>query len=219
MTDVLDQDPPLRGQNYYCVSFISPEEVINQKELFFFRNFLGFFAKDLSSFFEQTMVYYKDNPQLLAMIKSIHERYNYIFDDASLQSEYDFYKSQNSEALDKEYFEKNKFQTTIRGLKVRGCFDTLEEAKKRAEQIRKFDKLFNVYVAQVGCWCPWSPYPQDIEDFSFANSQLNTLMHKYKEGQDVKDALYKMRKNELLQNAGTSSSDVAGPSNIHLESS
>ena len=34
--DFLDQDSALRGQNYYCASFISPEDVIKQKELHFF---------------------------------------------------------------------------------------------------------------------------------------------------------------------------------------
>ena len=32
--DFLDVDKPLPGQNYYCISFVSPDKVIQQKELF-----------------------------------------------------------------------------------------------------------------------------------------------------------------------------------------
>jgi hypothetical protein len=31
--DYLDEDKPLRGQNYVCLSFISPEDVLIDKEI------------------------------------------------------------------------------------------------------------------------------------------------------------------------------------------
>ena len=34
--DYLDEDEPLRNQNYVCVSFLNPEDVIKNKEAYYF---------------------------------------------------------------------------------------------------------------------------------------------------------------------------------------
>ena len=34
--DLLDEDKPLAGQKFVCISFVSPEDIIKQKNLFFF---------------------------------------------------------------------------------------------------------------------------------------------------------------------------------------
>lgn len=41
--DYLDTDPAIRGQEYCCLSFISPEKVLAKKELYFFREFMKFY--------------------------------------------------------------------------------------------------------------------------------------------------------------------------------
>jgi len=33
-TDYLDIDPPINGQNYVCLSFVSPEDVIEDRHAF-----------------------------------------------------------------------------------------------------------------------------------------------------------------------------------------
>ena len=38
--DLLDEDKSVAGQKFACISFISPEKIIKQKELFFFQEFL-----------------------------------------------------------------------------------------------------------------------------------------------------------------------------------
>ena len=39
--DYLEVDKPLPGQNYVCMSFISPENTYKQKELFYFNKFMN----------------------------------------------------------------------------------------------------------------------------------------------------------------------------------
>ena len=39
--DYLEVDNPIPGQNYACISFISPDEIIKQKELFLFNKFMN----------------------------------------------------------------------------------------------------------------------------------------------------------------------------------
>jgi hypothetical protein len=38
--DLLEEDKPIAGQKFVCVSFVSPENIIKQKQIFFFEKFL-----------------------------------------------------------------------------------------------------------------------------------------------------------------------------------
>ena len=38
--DLLDEDKSIAGQKFACISFISPDKIIRQKEMFFFEEFL-----------------------------------------------------------------------------------------------------------------------------------------------------------------------------------
>ena len=192
--DFLEQDPQLRGQNYVCLSFLSPEDTLKKKENFFFENFLKSFSSDMTEFFDRLAEKYKDDVDVLKMIK---DRYSYVFDTDKIQEEYQYFLNMNNASLDKEFYEKNDFQTCIRGIKVRGVFETLREAEVRAQVLKRIDDRFHVYVAEVGCWCPWSPNPDDINEQEFAETHLNTLMKKYKENQAKKDYFFEERKREL----------------------
>lgn len=192
--DVLDEDPPLRGQNYACLSFVSPEDVIKKKEVFFIEMFLKNFSLDMNEFFTRLSEKYTDE---LDTIRSIKEKHEFVFDPNQMYEEYIHYVNSNSVNLEKDYYQQNNFQTSIRGLKVRGIFDTLKEAEIRAQVLKKIDDRFNVYVAQVGCWVPFSPNPEDIENQEYAETHLNTLMKNYKDNQEKKDIFYEERKREL----------------------
>lgn len=201
--DFLEQDPPLRGQNYVCLSFVSPEDVIKRKEVFMFEEFLKSFSDDVCDWFGNMTAKY---PAEKETIDSLKERYSYIFDRNRLSDEFDFFRRVNSSKLEDEYYKQNDFQTSIRGLKVRGVFDTLREAEVRAQVLKRVDDKFSVYVAQVGCWCPWSPNPDDITDQEYAETHLNTMMKKYKENQDKRDSFYLERKRDLQVAASTKQS-------------
>ena len=38
--DLLDEDKPIAGQKFACISFVSPEAILKKKELFYFEEFL-----------------------------------------------------------------------------------------------------------------------------------------------------------------------------------
>ncbi len=178
--DMLDHDPEIRGQKFVCLSFISPEDVLVSKEPFMFTKFLNFFSNEMTEMFNNMSEYFKDNTNILETINLVRERYSYIGNDSDLQKEFEFFKEKNYDSLEKEFLQRNEFRTSIRGIKVCGSYDTLEEAKLRVEQIRKFDKNFNVYVAEVGCWCPWSPNPNILEDQEYCETSLNSLVKNYR---------------------------------------
>jgi len=195
--DFLTEDPPIRGQNYACLSFISPEDVIVQKEVDFFNQYLKDFSHDVGILFENLSEKFKDSKELTDMIVNLKERYDYVFKADKLQDEFKFFKATNSEKLEREYLERNEYRTSMRGIKIRGCYETLPEAQQRATKIKQIDPNFDVFVAQVGCWCPWSPNPQELQDQEFAETELNTLMKKYTENIDARNQYHKERVDEM----------------------
>ena len=50
--DLLDEDRPIAGQAYFCASFISPEDIVKQRETYFFEQFVKTweFAKSVEKF-------------------------------------------------------------------------------------------------------------------------------------------------------------------------
>jgi len=190
--DFLEQDKEIRGQNYVCLSFLSPEEVIKKKELYFFEKFQNAFSEDLVNLFKDLKAKF---PVEEDAINSVQDMHSYLFNKDLLQERWLQFAA--NPALEKEYDEANNFQTSVRGIKVRGVYETLREAQVRSEVLKRLDKRHNIYIAQVGCWCPWSPNPDEIQDQEYAETTLNTMMQEYKKNQDQKDMFYQERSNEL----------------------
>jgi hypothetical protein len=214
-TDYLDEDKPIRGQNYVLLSFLSPEDVIVKKDLYFLSKFIDKFGKDMTDLFQGIKEKF---PESEDMINNIKENHSYIFDPKEMNEQYTFYKSVNNEELEQSYHRDNNFVTSMRGIKVRGTFDTLDEAKNRSEFLKKIDSKFNIYIAQVGCWCPWSPNPECLENQEYSETQLNTLMKEYKKNMDDKDVIFEERKNKVASNVAPGGSDSDKDNNIELDS-
>lgn len=159
--DFLEVDVPIPGQSYVCLSFISPEKVLKDKNLKFLQSFL----KDTAS--------------------------NYDLSLEDLTKKYTDFLYANQAQLEQEFHEEQDFKTSVRGIKVRGVYQNLKEAQFRASALQKRDPNFNVYVGQVGYWLPWDPEPDNVEDQEYAEPQLNNLVKKYKENQSAKDAHFR----------------------------
>lgn len=197
--DYLDEDKPLRGQNYVCLSFLSPEDILKNKDVYYFERYLENFSKQMDELFVSLIEKYKDEASSIKLIRENNEK---IFNGRELQEDFRFFKRMQSETIEKEFHAENNFQTSVRGIKVRGVFETLKEAQVRAEVLRRSgDTRFDIFVGQVGVWCPWSPNPEDLQEQEYAESQLNTLMKQYKENMTLRDEFYEMRKQEKLQDA------------------
>lgn len=194
--DYLDEDKSIRGQNYVCLSFISPEDVLANKDVFAFDKFLAHFSKELSTMLDMLQQKYPEDKN---MFVSLRENNNHYFNESELQEQYRFFRRNNNAEIDREYLEKNDFRTCVRGIKVRGSFETLKEAQIRAEVLKKMGDKFDIFIGQVGCWCPWSPNPEDLENQEYAETQLNTLMKKYRENMQLKDQFFEQRKQDKIE--------------------
>lgn len=209
--DYLDEDKAIRGQNYVLLSFVSPEDVIVNKEAYYFTRFLNQFSKDMQTLFTGLQAKYPDAKDLVETVKTNHL---YISDPKEMDDQYKYFKSAHSADIESEYHRENNFQTSIRGLKVRGVFDTLDEAKNRSEFLKKVDNKFDIFIGQVGCWCPWSPNPNDLQNQEYSETQLNTLMKKYKENMENKDIVFEQRKQQHIDLAKKNVSEAAEVSQL-----
>ena len=76
-----------------------------------------------------------------------------------------------------------KSEHNVRAFKIRGVYSTEEQARKRCEDIRKFDKYHNVFIGNVGKWLPWDDDVSNVEEAVYAEKKLNDMMQSYRESQ------------------------------------
>lgn len=202
--DFLESDPAIRGQNWVCLSFISPEKVLKNKEIFKMKKFLEFLFKDEPP---KQEIDADGNPMPLPPLSQGQEMFKRITENRTnityemVGEMYDDWKFTREEGLESEFHEQNDFQTTMRGLKVRGVYDTKKEAEVRAQVLHRRDPAFHTYIGQVGYWLPWDPSPDSVQEQEYADGMLNNLVKKYKENLDLRDEHYEEMKREKLAKA------------------
>jgi hypothetical protein len=113
-----------------------------------------------------------------------------------IQEDYEDYMFKNQTKLEDEYYAKNNFRTTVRGLKVRGVYGHQEEAISRSKKLQRADPIHNIFVGEVGKWLPWDPNPNAVSEQEYAEDQLNTLMKKYKENEENREEFYKNQRKQ-----------------------
>jgi len=237
--DFLDEDTEIPGQRLVLLSFLSPENVLDKKELFFFQKFLEAYevewkVKNLEKYLVDTVV--GVNASLDEHVKTLEKAE--LFDAAELcrksrlrtddvMSDYqafiqksraevnktkiaeaydDFLYAQKTK-LEEDFYAKNEFRTSIRGLKVRGVFGNTKEAEIKAKKLQSKDKYHNIFMAEVGKWTPWDPRPSEIKDQEYNNDQLNTLMKKYRENEDSREQFFEQRTKSSKQVFGANTAE------------
>lgn len=181
--DLLEEDKAISGQKFVCVSFVSPENILKRRELFMFEEFLkGYdFSKSMEKFSQfLNFVSYKYNLNFETLMSDMQEFVKSEKDDLKTTDIYDSYKTfldNHENELDDEFNKQNNFQTSVRGLKVRGSYSTQEEAELRCKLLREVDPNHNVYVGPVGVWMPWEPEAYKTGRVEYLEDELNQLMH------------------------------------------
>jgi hypothetical protein len=181
--DLLDEDKPVAGQRFACVSFLSPEKIIKEKNLFYFNEFLKQWemSKSLEKYtqFLSFLAYKYDALEFDELTKDmedfVKDQRDKLF-TSTLDDEYKTYVDNNEEALDKTFDEQHSFKTSVRGLKVRGCFPSQQEAELRCKMLREIDPNHDVYVGPVGMWIPFHPEAYKTGRVEYLEDELNQLM-------------------------------------------
>jgi hypothetical protein len=205
--DLLEEDKPIAGQKFVCVSFVSPDKILKQKEIFFFEEFLNRwdFNKSMEKFAQ--------------FLNFMSFKYNVSFDDLSndfkdfvkdekenlantnMSDDYKTFVDNNEEDLEKKFAATCNFQTCTRGLKIRGSYPTIEEAEIRCKMLREIDPNHDVFVGPIGLWMPWDPEAYKTGRVEYMEEELNQLMHEKNKNDTNAKTAFEQRVKESKQKA------------------
>ena len=205
--DLLELDKPIAGQQFGCFSFITPEKILKQKEMFFFESFLKKweFTKSMEKFHQfLNFVSFKYKLNFEDVMKDYEgfvteERENII--SSSIEDDYKTFMDKNEEEMEKQFNIKHNFQTSVRGFKSRGNFSTQEEAEMRAKLLRETDPSFDVFVGPVGQWLCWDPEAYKTGRVEYMEEELNQLAQEKQKNESVAKTAFEQRVKETKQKA------------------
>ena len=205
--DLLEEDKPIAGQKFVCVSFVSPEKILKQKEIFFFEQFLKKWElnKSMEKFVQfLNFVSYKYNmnfEDLTNDFKEFIKEEKELLNQTSMEDEFKTFLDNNEEELEKDFGLQHNFQTCTRGMKVRGSYPTMEEAEIRCKMLREIDPNHDVFVGPVGLWMPWDPEAYKTGRVEYMEEELNQLMHEKKKNESNAKTAFEQRLKETKQKA------------------
>jgi hypothetical protein len=183
LVDLLDEDERISGQKFCCISFLSPENIIKSKELFLFQEFLKKFdfTKSMEKYeqFLQFIIfkYNLEQDSVTNDFKSYlsEEKGNLL--KTTIEDEFKNFIDANEEHLDEAFNEHHSFRTSVRGIKIRGSFNSQQEAEQKCKMLREVDPNHDIFVGPVGTWMPWEPEAYKTGKVEHMNDELNKLMH------------------------------------------
>ena len=86
------------------------------------------------------------------------------------------------------------------GIKIRGAFNSRDEAAAHAKRLQKEDATFDIYVVDMYKWLLIPPDPAKIEDSHYAEEKLEELMTGYRENQAQAAKMFAERKRDMMEN-------------------
>ena len=205
--DLLEEDKPISGQKFVCVSFVSPEKILKQKEIFYFEEFLKKwdFNKSMEKFIQfLNFMSYKYNvsfDDISTDFKDFVKEEREILSKSNMSDEYKTFIDNNEEEIEKSFNIANNFQTSTRGLKIRGVYPTIEEAELRCKMLREIDQNHDVFVGPVGLWMPWDPEAYKTGRVEYMEEELNQLMSEKNKNEFNAKTAFDQRVKESKQKA------------------
>lgn len=183
--DLLDEDQAIAGQKFVCMSFVSPEKIVKQKDLYIFEQFVKQweFAKSMEKFSDfLQFVSFKYNlkiDDIMADMKEFTTEEETKLREVGVEDDFKNFLDKSEDKLLEKFNRDHSFQTSVRGLKIRGVYGTQDEAELRCKKLREMDPSHDIYVGPVGIWVPWDPDAYKTGRVEFMEDELNQL-HKEK---------------------------------------
>jgi hypothetical protein len=174
--DYLDEDPVISSQKYCVVSVLTPK---NFKQ-----------SVEIDSKILDEVVPANELP--LDSSITIEQHNNVLKELAGVKTQLLRFKKEK---------ESEQQKITMYTFKVRGSYDTVEEAQKRITYLNSIDSNVNIYLAEVGKWCPFDDDPEKAKDAVYKDDELNRLMKGYKENQEKGKQLFEQRKADMVAKA------------------
>jgi hypothetical protein len=205
--DMLEEDKPIAGQKFACISFISPEAIVKNREMYNFQHFLKQWdmTKSLEKFNHfLSFIAYKYNMNFDHLSTDLQDFCKDEKDKlfaTSLEDDFKNFIDANDTHLESGFNRDHNFQTSVRGLKVRGVFPTQEEAELRCKMLREVDPNHDVYVGPVGLWMPFHPESYKTGRVEYLEDELNQLMHEKNKNESSAKVEFDKRVRETKEKA------------------
>lgn len=201
LVDLLDEDKPIAEQKFVCLSFVSPEKEIKRKEIFQLQEFTKqyHFTKSAELLTKYSnflsFKYGLDQEEIMNDLKefSASEMDEMRHD---VQGDYDQFLDKNEASLEEQFSKDHSFQTSVRGIKVRGVFPSQSEAELRCKMLREVDPNHDVYVGPVGIWVPFHPDAYKTGKVEYLEKELNELMHEKNKNDEKAKLAFEQRVKE-----------------------
>jgi len=87
------------------------------------------------------------------------------------------------------------------GMKIRGVFDTQEEAKNHIQQLIRLDPTFDIFICDMYNWCLVPPDPEQIGNQEYQDETLNGIISGYRKNQIFAKEHFEERKREMMAQA------------------
>ena len=205
--DLCDEDAPVAGQKFACMSFISPEKILKKRELYLMDEFVGQwdFTKSMEKYFDfLNFLAYKYNlkiDDISADFRDFVKEEETRIKSASITEDYKTFLDKNEDKLNEKFNRQHAFQTSVRGLKIRGVYASQEEAELRCKKLREFDPNHDIYVGPVGMWIPWDPDAYKTGRVEFMEEELNQLHQEKLKNEEKAKQEFEARIKETKRNA------------------
>ena len=224
--DFLNEDPAIPGQKWCLLSFLSPENVLKNKDLFFFQEFVKNFevsikTKLMEEFLAKTTQTINDSLESHAIEfekqdlsgVAISCRAAKLRVDVVLDGLEQFVKKNVNEL--KYVSLKDKYENFMYTNR-----QTLEDEFYKQNDFHttvRGLKIRGVFSS------PGDPEPSQVKEQDYAEEELNILMKKYKENEDAREEFYREKKmnrkvnpHNLMDNS-VQSSDMFGSSDLAIQ--
>jgi len=205
--DLLEEDKPIAGQKFVCVSFVSPEKIVKQKEVFFFQEFLKKwnFSKSMEKFIQflnfMSFKYKINFEDITKDFQEFVKEEQSALRELNVEDEFKTFLDQNEQELENAFNIQHNFQTSTRGIKIRGVYPTMEEAELRCKMLRELDPNHDVFVGPVGLWMPWEPEAYKTGRVEYMEDELNQLMQEKTKNESFAKSAFEQRVKESKKKA------------------
>jgi len=181
--DLCEEDATIPSQKFVCISFISPEKILKQREQYIFEKYIQQweFSKSIEKFGDflnfLSFKYKIKIDDIMVDMKEYVEEEKKKLKSYSITDDFNNFMDKNEDRITNEFNAKHEFHTSVRGIKVRGSYSSQAEAELRAKKLRETDPNHDIFVGPVGIWMPWDPDAYKTGRVEFMEDELNQLHH------------------------------------------
>ncbi len=205
--DLCEEDAAIPSQKFVCVSFVSPEKILKQREQFIFEKFVQQweFSKSIEKFGDflnfVSFKYKIKMDDIMADMKEYVEEEKKKLKSYSITDDFNNFMDKNEDRITDEFNTQHEFRTSVRGIKIRGSYSSQAEAELRAKKLRETDPNHDIFVGPVGVWMPWDPDAYKTGRVEFMEDELNQLHHEKLKNAEIAKQEFEQRVRDAKRKA------------------